>query len=369
VINAFTSDFAGDDSVIALELHFGNCATILNKSNDLIYLPYISVVQSSGAGKTRLLFQHSIATGKPLFYACFRDVKISGYPSGTGCQYGISNALVSETSAHAFVKSLCHCIASMDDSTKAQHTRPEMTSQQNVSSNQAGSIFQSFWSTVLQHFEKFKHVYSIPAAAVNAGSSQPASMKSQYVINYIVVFDEASALLQRDERSGEVDSPFFMLRRAIFSNFALLTDLGIMFVLVDTTSKVANFSPSKSQGSNSMRYEKYGLLPPFCNVANSFNLFWSTTGCLDVNDSNVLLFGRPLWWTTHKEVPGFSSLLANAKAKLICTDDNFISLAGKHDKESAASAAIVCCLLDLPTQPGRQLSIDLIGSHMVLGNT
>ena len=57
------------------------CHTEFCKSSQTFLSPYVTLVQSSGYGKTRLL--REVATNFVMLYVCFRDKKSTGYPPRT----------------------------------------------------------------------------------------------------------------------------------------------------------------------------------------------------------------------------------------------------------------------------------------------
>jgi hypothetical protein len=375
-----------------LEAHFNDCISLLNGGDK--YYPYISMVQSSGTGKTRLVFEYAQQKKVPLFYACFREISESGYPFGTLFRGQMLDATKDDDSAHAFVHSLIETIKSLDSEDLSQFFGDQITSKENNSSSQTKqSLFALFWDQVLrethlliqQSLEK-KATKLTAITVVQTGASAdvaaeveadvsvsietlaPAGAASVFTfskferIQHLVVFDEARALLTICDQNYET-SYFIHLRRAIL-NFELdLRAAGIMIVFIDTTSKVANFSPPVSQMSSSWRGDGYNLLPPFHNVANAANLYWAKCPDQNVDDSTVFLFGRPLWWTKFfNDGCNFQDLFTLAKQKLLCSKEAF---SNSNIHQPSASAAIICCLLDLTITPGTKLSVNLISSHMV----
>jgi hypothetical protein len=370
VIDSFQSKFIGCDAVAALEIHFNQCVVSLNTE---MFVPYISVVQSSGTGKTRLFFQYAEQNKVLLFYACLRDSDVSGYPYPSTFKSHIMDALKCGSSAERFVDSLIDQISAVSQSDNRQSFyQSNIKIPGNVSSTQNDdSLFQQFWGQVLDNF-------SHRIARTDDELRRVHAIRS---VQHLVVFDEARALLaippqtvalnqQANKNSpSPPNEPYFIyLRRAISSRRELLKKLGIMFVFIDTTSKVANFSPPISKSSGSGRLQKNQLLPPFHNVANCANLYWlkfSTAEMPPMDDFNVFLFGRPLWWTTCSGKYGLAVLLKFAQQKLMCAAETEAFSAIGRERQQATSAAIVCCLLDLSLTPGSQLSVSLISSHMV----
>jgi hypothetical protein len=356
--DSFVDPFHGTEAVAALDIHFAKCIALLNQNDG--YLPYISVVQSSGTGKSRLMFEYSQQHQIPLYYACFRlvdpaDTAIgrSGFPLASEFQDQIKNSLRNFDSALIFLRSLISQIEFLN-SNSAEKSRFFDKASLNQSSSQFAQLFNSFWRVVLLGGQP-------RTQSKDSSETLPAHFDK---VRHLVVFDEARGLLSHPTReaSSELEiRPFFIyLRQAITKFTRELKALGVVFVFIDTTSKVANFSPSRAHGSDSVRRGDFKLLPPFHNIANAPNLYWRTfddSTRQPVDDSNVLLFGRPLWWTTYKANPSFSVLLEFAKEKLLAKYTN--------DHWNAASAAVICCLLDLPIMPGSQLSVSLISSHMV----
>ena len=76
----------------------------LNRQLDLVaseitHFNYLPIVQSSGYGKTRAVYQ--LAASRPLIYMCFREERSSGYPYKTpgidSLLEGLQKAITLET--------------------------------------------------------------------------------------------------------------------------------------------------------------------------------------------------------------------------------------------------------------------------------
>jgi hypothetical protein len=384
-ITAFSEPFCGTEAVSALEAHFNDCISLLDSGNN--YYPYISMVQSSGTGKTRLVFEYAQQKNIPLFYACFREVSESGYPFGTLFRGTMLEAMKDDISAQAFVHSLIDTISSISSEDLSLFFGDQITSKENNSSSQTKqSLFAFFWDHVLQGSLVKKATELTATTGVQTGASADVAADDEAgvsvsietlapagaaavvkftgfeKIQHLVVFDEARALLTICDQQYET-SYFIHLRRAILSFESDLRAAGIMIIFIDTTSKVANFSPPVSQMTSSWRGDGYNLLPPFHNVANAANLYWAKCPDKKLDDSTVFLFGRPLWWTKFvNDKHDFRTLFELAKQKLLCSKETF-SDSSIH--KPTTSAAIICCLLDLTITPGTKLSVNLISSHMV----
>jgi hypothetical protein len=358
VISAFESPYFGSESIQALEAHLGQCTHLLNivAEDASQYLPYISIVQSSGTGKTRLVFEFAEQKQIPLFYMCLRKPGELGYPFGSASYLRFLAAC--QIDAAPFIKSLIEQIGSLSDYEKSFFFRSDIKDGINISSQQTdSSLFEAFWLSVFKNATKFT------SNATSVKSESPNFLlHKEFKLQHLVVIDEARALLA-SPLGGELTF-FVHLRRAIVSLKVELKNAGILIVFIDTSSKVADFSPPVVKMTSAWRNMGFRVLPTFHNVANPANLFWRKFPNTIIDDSNVLLFGRPLWWSSHTSNSNFKVVLTEAKSKLLCSPADPLAVKPRETVE-AASAAIVCCLLDLTLTPGTQLTVELISSHMV----
>lgn len=69
--NAFQERFLGDTSCTYFLAHLKSMHAVQTRKE---YFPFLSVIQSSGWGKTRLMFEFSKRFSVPLLYFCLREV-------------------------------------------------------------------------------------------------------------------------------------------------------------------------------------------------------------------------------------------------------------------------------------------------------
>jgi hypothetical protein len=78
---AFNADYVDDFGMIDKFLTYLNCKHKTWKNNIQNYVPYSTIFQSSGYGKSRLVKE--VAKKVPTIYLCLRDANSTGYPPRT----------------------------------------------------------------------------------------------------------------------------------------------------------------------------------------------------------------------------------------------------------------------------------------------
>ncbi|TMW59319.1 hypothetical protein Poli38472_004388 [Pythium oligandrum] len=231
----FTQPYIGQDVPVKLCKYISQCwQQYCSKLMGQAY-PYIAIVQSSGFGKSRLVRELAVLTNGEadasmrVLYVCLRRGFSSGYPFRT-----------SHWRNYLFPP------ADGDDETL-----------QNTLSEGLCTVFQnavSDWANVgkecFQHFENAQAgVTTLAKLRCDAGSvkhTQQPCLKSESKRILVLVLDEARWLLQTNE--DDETGWFRRFRRALnLANAEIRgrygNDAGIFAILIDTNSKISDFTP------------------------------------------------------------------------------------------------------------------------------
>lgn len=308
---------------------------------------YISMVQSSGYGKSRLLIECGRKKIFMVAYMCLRATDdSSGYPSRTP---NIFEFLKNHKNVDEMKRLIvCTYIVAL-----------EVRKNKSLSHLEGpDSSFAGFWELVMRKYDSRK-------------SDQLKDLLSEYSKlqtkedKLLIVFDEARALL--DEKDETDVSLFRIIRRAqkeLDSKFVVL-------VFVDTLSKVSNFSPAQAFDNSARQREiNLDLLPPYYEI-QSYDSNVKQTNLTYVPDEVVKVFsrGRPMWGTlfVHKETK-LPEVLIFACQKLACTADIENFKPKSQAKDSHGYAAAMCIRYGIYGVLDHFLASDLIKAHLGTGN-
>jgi hypothetical protein len=305
--------------------------------------PYITVVQSSGYGKSRLLLEasRSIRT----LYVCMRT-KNSGFPARTEQAMEALFSGLNQTNANSY-------------------------------SDQLSKKLELCWKSAISNLPKPGEALSDPAkfqseyAAnqvwnLNAVSEPGESSRGELVL---LVFDEARATL---EVSVQGISQFRLIRRALWKySQRLQTSRPIFCVFVDTSSKIQNFAPQAALDSSlrpllmDMERTAKELFRPYV-LRGSFDALFPklppATENLEalINSVSYLSAGRPMLALTSDL--GETEEL-NFWSRKLC--------GGGSDISTEASLSHMLCRLAAFVHPQHPFSTALVADYMatILGTS
>lgn len=310
-------------------------------SAEKYYALFFAIVQSSGYGKSRMIFE-AAKHGLNTIYSNVSTTS-AGYPK---CTTGLLDFLTNINSVPHLQLFLCitykiaHGHITKND--RAAKFLP-------LNSFQGTDFtFSFFWSKVINEFlcitdskavtqnnitefQAYKFFrgqqqsfgdYSLSKKRVDNKENGYIKLSDRTLLlpELLLVFDEARSLLKDDEKSV-----FRNLRRALKG----LGSRNMVLVFMDTLTSVTNFSPAPVFDS-SARYTETAkmLLPPFYEILTYDALFDYCPLNLANEDEYFEFFkqGRPLWGALLKE-PLFRELLPDmrleslidfAQQKLLC---------------------------------------------------
>ncbi len=223
---AFSTEYRDPKGEVEDFVHFvRSCSAAYRKKPHYFLAPYVSVVQSSGYGKTRLMLEtaHKIRT----MYVCMRPKSATGFPERSevaiGALFGDLNKTDADTYSYQLSRKFGLCWYS------AVQCLPK-----------PGEIYANpsrFQSEVMA-----THVWNLGAVRADA------SLAGEELV--LLIFDEARVTLTEEVQGI---SQFRLIRRALWMYSQSNPNSNPVFaVFIDTSSTIQNFAPS-SQLDPSLR--------------------------------------------------------------------------------------------------------------------
>ena len=253
------------------------CSSIYTVRSAVFKSPYFALVQSSGSGKSRMLLEASKLLRT--LYVCFRQ-GMSGYPVRSTSAIAALFSGLSTLTEDAYMEDLV-----------SRLRKAELSAHKNLPIPNESDCHPLFAS------EKFEEkVWDLDKI-----SCDDTSVKIEEVT--LLVFDEARELLQEAGCLFGVNQ-FRLFRRALREYRARYSDSRLFAVMVDTSSRIQNFSPSSNADPSARQVAGEGgrlLFHPFV-LRGSFDALFQDKklphntqdlSCLLASE-NYLLAGRPL---------------------------------------------------------------------------
>ena len=296
------------------------------KKRDASYVaPYISLCQSSGYGKSRLLKQ--VSKSRKLLYVCVANESAICYP-------------MPNTKARDFLFS-----KDGNDKERQKHLQEQLERcvswclQNDITEREqfGPTPDAELWDKIMVH--------------------EPTIQQDDEATIWIA-FDEARSLLPTPASDGISD--FRILRRALS---AVSTNTGhrVFAIMVDTKSTIANFSPSKywdsSWRESIIDAESVSLFHPYILLLTHDAL--KTTAALDFTHRwSFMSCGRPLWKSLYPDPSKIiNPIIKFVARKLLKSPDASI-------KDNLALLATVTCRTGVYLSPQSSVASDLAANHM-----
>jgi hypothetical protein len=324
-LKAFSEKYEDDRSCLKTFTDFiDTCAAGWRSASHLA--PYTCLVQSSGAGKSRLVKE--FANKRYVIYCCVRETGSSGVPARSSIADVLVPASIKGDRLERsrgfllYAGFFCACMDQLADfvektaePTAREWCKMQLTEEESGGTNCSGVEFWKeidkrmtvFRDTVLEDTSSLadenkliKHLESEMKLSCenlnNLFRSSGLGSEGQALLTFAL--DESKSLLGKYGASTH-----FSIFRWVASYLA--EGCGIFIVLLDTTSKISNFMPSKIPDA-SFRYSERGkqLLPAFYAV-DTFNILapkeriWTVSGDSPRDLTSVLfkhfMKGRPLF--------------------------------------------------------------------------
>jgi hypothetical protein len=320
------------------------CERKFRDSSQTFLSPYVTLVQSSGYGKTRLI--REVANQLITLYVCFRDYGSTGYPPRTSKAIDtLFHGLETKERAayvHELKRRICFC------------ARNALT----MKSKLLGSDDQSLdpEEQALFPSERNHKVWDCHPTKI---------VKFQRTSDLVVLaFDEARACLNVVKETGV--SQFRLIRQALreISTDKATSALRIIGVFVDTSSRIQDFalnidddpSARKVAQTKEMDFKKLKLFHPFILCGTCDIHFKSSPQTITslIASKQYLRVGRPLV-TQGDDSDDGNNNFGFLQRKLF---------GGGESPTGSAALGIILCRVSAFVCPRHCVASDLVANHM-----
>ena len=324
------------------------------------YAPFLAMVQSSGCGKSKLVFE--MTTDVLVLYVCFRAEGEVAYPHKSLYMNKYTSSTETKDYVHLLIGLMQHATANENVRNNAY---TKYFKDMNLGELES-STRDSEWNKVRKYIEDSKtdSLNSKVSLETQLNTALQALIKvvddtktHLGQLKVLFVFDEASRLCEGDAK------PFQALQRAL-SKLPDKQESRAFAIVIDTTYKTSNFSP-KAGLRSSARVVSGGcnLFPPFycLSTFDIYNKESPNTPSDCLLQKYITTLGRPLW-KAYAEDRGAVEFAAS---KLVMARH-------RHWKDSLAKAdckdieyiAVLNCRVGLLIMPRSHLTSTLVAHHM-----
>ncbi|KAL1918565.1 uncharacterized protein VTP21DRAFT_3225 [Calcarisporiella thermophila] len=310
-------------------------------------VPFISLVQSSGYGKTRMISQ--IAKSVHVLYICKRNPGSTGFPPASPLVDWVFKQL--EVDNENDIQMFAVIMLAAAEEIEKLHMKPDefwkMQIEQRLDCEQ-------FWSRIKNRYESYTVDEASKAAAKNA-MLDSSFLNNHHIgkgigkIRLLCCLDEAHELFDKGKGSAQMDysMKFRMWRRGI----RYLRWEGLFSVCLSTSGKINNFFP-KFELDSSAREADFTLFQPFFDVAMTDALARNMPE--NPTPHQLALYGRPLFGALLSKKSDLKDIVLLARTKLMGTSG---------DKKLTALAQLAC-LAALRFSPMAIFAQTLVADHM-----
>ncbi|PKK58730.1 hypothetical protein RhiirC2_857644 [Rhizophagus irregularis] len=299
------------------------------------YAPYLTIIQSSGSGKTRLVGELR-TKGTYILYICKRQGSSSGYPASTPYAQKILETIRDYKFGallYIAIKEIKNKNWSAEEFWNIQIKDDHKT--------ECNEFWQSVFESLLQQKK------------ISSGYSNENFVKKLFPnieIPIVCCIDEAHELLTK---AKDDEAYFVQWRRQIRE----ITWGGFFNILLSTNGKIGNFLPPVTKDTRSARAHDFVIFPAYLDV-NTIDVLASLVENVgkEYDHERVVYLGIPLWGSLAQAGVSIIDLVHLASQKI----RNF----NKKDNDYLANLACIACSLSLEVSP-RIAEVDsLIASHM-----
>lgn len=326
------------------------------KSNNH-YIPYSTIFQSSGYGKSRLIKE--MAKDIPTIYICLRDAKSTGYPLRTNVGADLFERVLGnlkEGEEWRFLYVLQHAIQYFQEELEEIKSSCNSNINEELWNRQMNTGFcNKVWTEIQKRSEDWQN---IDYSDVNSSVDFITKENSNDDVCFLLCIDEARVLISPTNRCNI--TPFRLFRRALRK----IQWNGFFALLLDTLSRISNFAPPKlidpsGRDTTDLSFE---LFYPYFRLT-TMDIFVDSNNNYDDEYRNLAKYGRPLYMSylqscadDPQAVDKLNNLL---RRKLLGGADNFI-----ESRQEISSLAILSLVVGFDMSPQSQLASELVASHM-----
>jgi hypothetical protein len=335
--------------------YIATCLDTFQKAPYSNFAPYVSLVQSSGYGKSRLLRE----TAKQIvrLYICLRPETSNGFPGRTSrAEQALFGNMQTVKNRDEYVVTLIKRLTVLCKNAlkwKSQLVESPLESSSGHSDEHDKVIKSAlFPSERLAQLWDLREIVS--DALAHAQASPPGAPSSM-----ILALDEARELLLPVQEIGV--SRFRLLREALrkFSMPLAETRIyGLIAVFVDTNSNIQNFTPNLQEDHSAregvhwdeMNYKDLGLFHPFI-IGETFDIHLKE----QVHEDLSAVVGSREYLNAGRPLVSMECSFEFLQRKL---------LGGKATITPELSLGVVLCRVAAFVCPRHSLAVDLVAGHM-----
>lgn len=363
-----------------------------NYSANVYYSPVISIIQSSGMGKSRSFKE--LAKKYLTFYIVFREVDEKSFPQASKAlnEYLLfTNETLPVSDYTVVFRYICFLKSCIDMALKVANNIVELGANfyEKFYLSQVNDNPDQFWISILTKARAYES--SVPSVAQSEDDflkfvrPQVYLQKELAALNVLninplktlFVLDEVHCFSLAKDKNEHLYVNFCRALQ-IFDEVK-----GIMCATADTASKLSDIVPkSKNHISGRVALQGSELLPPFYRlgtidshvISNPEKITVISKDNVEVNiaealslDSvvqreNIAKYGRPLWWSLLKENNRFESIVSLAQQKLLGLN-SAKQLANPQILEFESCLAILSSRLQFAIKPKYEEAAKLTESH------
>src|SRR5581483_4138503 len=232
---AFNVDYVDNNNMIEEFLFYLNRKHKKWYKNTNHHVPYSTIFQSSGYGKSRLIKE--VAKQIPTVYLCLRDENSTGYPPRTNVGADLFERLLKDLKEGEEWRFL-YILQAIIQCFNEELTECKGNSQTLWDKQMNASFCEKIWNEIKRRSENWKNILE-----------NEVNTKVDFITNnnnpsddvrFLFCIDEARALIS-PSRAHKI-TPFRLFRRALRK----VKWHGFFTLLLDTLSKISNFAPPKS---------------------------------------------------------------------------------------------------------------------------
>ncbi|PKK58428.1 hypothetical protein RhiirC2_796312 [Rhizophagus irregularis] len=302
------------------------------------YAPYLTIIQNSGSGKTRLVGELR-TKGVYVLYICKRQQNSSGYPASTPYVQQIFEKIRD----YKFGLLLSEGVKLIKNNNWSEE---QFWNLQIKAEHE--NIRTQFWKNVLESVESLSQQSNLLS---NKNFIKSLFDKNEAEILVVCCIDEAHELLGKISTTSE--ETFFVRWRRQIRNIMWN---GFFNILLSTNGKIGNFLPPEIRDTRSARTHQYYLFPAYLDVHTIDALARLAPSGNSYNHQRTLYLGIPLWGSLAQAGVDLTNVLHLASQKI----RNF----SNKQKDHLANLACMSCSFALEISPRIAEVEMLIASHM-----
>ncbi|CAI2170008.1 6307_t:CDS:2 [Funneliformis geosporum] len=350
--NAFDVEYVDNNNIIKNFLVYLNRKHKTWKSNTHDYVPYSTIFQSSGYGKSRLVKE--VAKRTPTIYLCLRDANSTGYPPRTSIGADLFERVLKGLNEGEEWR-LLYILQIIIQCFKEELTVCNNNNEKFWNNQMDTEFCERIWTKVQNGSSNWKTIsHNNLISSANFLTANNDIENNNVCLLFCI--DEARVLILPTVKHGI--SPFRFLRRALRG----IKWSGFFVLLLDTLSMISNFAPPKSADSSSHDTSDlpFKLFYPYFRIT-TMDVFESNT--YENVSWDLAKFGQPLYISYLKSCNDDPQAMDKLKnlllRKLLGGANSFES-----SKQEISSLAILSSVIGFEMSPQSQLASELVASHM-----